>query len=363
MIEKSHFLSKKIEELEQKLELLKSVESEEEYFKKMSKKQIAYRKTQLKENKKKSMDTIALWGLYGKRDMDQYKSYIPPIYAATAGAPLKSLEYGKLLLAYEIFDDPNKMYSRIDNITVDHLAHKVASMEGKGIPELTHGLCTSSGMSAIFMATMPFLEVGDTFVAPKLMFGGTFHLFETTYPKMGWKARWVEEPEEPENWRELIDENTKFLYAEFPTNPTLFCPDLSTLSDLAHEFDIPLIVDSTLATPILTRPLEHGADVVVHSATKMMCGSGRAVGGVLVSKEVITTEKKAFKKHFARKVKEGPFRNLGPCMSPYEAKEIWDALNTLKFRVQAASQKAMKVANFLQNHPTIERVNYPGLPS
>lgn len=363
MTQESRFLTKKQKELEKKLELLESVESEEEYFKKKSQEWESYRRKQRKTHKNNTMDTVGVCGLYGKRDMRRYDSYNIPIFANTAAGPLKSLEHGRLLLSHEIRDDPNKIYSRFDNTTVDHLASKIAAMEGKEIPELAQGLCTASGMSAIFLATLPFLEAGENFVASKLVYGGTHQLFESTYPKMGWDVRWVRNPQNLRKWEEKINKNTKFLYVEFPTNPTLSCPNIPAIADVAHERNLPLIIDSTLATPILTRPLEHGADIVIHSTTKMMCGSGRTIGGAIISKEEIVTKQEDLKSNFVESLKEGHFRNIGACMSPYGAKEVWDSLNTLKIRMKATSEKAMKIAQFLQQHSQIKGVNYPGLPS
>lgn len=362
-MKKGEFLSKKIKELEKELDLLKSVKSEEEYFRKKSEEQISYRKQQYKQNKKKSLETIGLWGLYGDKDVERYKSYIIPIFATTAGGSFESLEYGRLLLNYDITNDPDKIYSRIDNTSVDHLAYKIASLEGKDIPELTQGLCLASGISAIFMSTLPFLNAGDNFVSSNRVYGGTQQLFGVTYPKMGWEVRWVKNPQNLDAWREKIDQNTKFLFAEFPSNPTLFCPDIPGLAQIAHEFDLPLIVDSTIASPVLTRPLAHGADIVIHSTTKVMCGSGRTIGGAIVAKEEIVTKAEELKENFVEKLKGGHFRNLGPCMSPYSAKEVWDSLNTLKIRVEALSKNALEIANYLSENPKIERVNYPGLSS
>lgn len=368
MEKKDNYLSKKISELEKELELLKSVDNEEEYFKKKSKDRQTYRKNQFKESKEKSMDTVGVWGLYGKKDMNEYKSYIPPVYASTAGPPFPSLKFGELLLSYQITDEPIKQYSRYDNVTFDHLARKIAAMEGINIPETPQGLCTSSGMSAIFLATMQFLMPRDNFVACNRIYGGTQQLFDVTYQKMGWESRWVQQFQDSDKWREKIDEDTKFLFVEFPSNPTLNCPDIPKIANVAHEHDIPLIVDSTIASPVLTRPLEHGADVVVLSLTKIMCGSARTIGGAIVSKEEIVADYTGPKwseiqHNFVDKLFQSHFRNTGPCMSPYAAKDIWDELITLKVRLKEISRKAMKITRFLQDHPKIEAVSYPGLAS
>lgn len=368
MEKKSEFLSKKIKELEHEIQLLKSVDSEEEYFKKKSDERVSYRKRQFEESKRKSMETIGAWGLYDKQDMRENNSYIPPIHASTAGSPFPSLKFGELLLTYQITDEPIKQYSRYDNVTFDHLARKIAAMEGHNIEGIPQGLCTSSGMSAIFSATMQLLMPGDNFVACNRIYGGSQQLFDVTYPKMGWESRWVNDFQDPDKWREKIDEDTKFLFIEFPSNPTLSCPDISAIASVAHEYGIPLLVDSTLATPVLTRPLEHGADIVVLSLTKITCGNARTIGGAIVAKDEIVAEYDGPKwddlQHdFVDKIFQGHFRNTGPCMSPYAAKEIWDELVTLKCRLKAICKKAMDITRFLQDHPKIEAVNYPGLKS
>ena len=281
----------------------------------------------------------------------------------TAGGPYDSLVDGALLLSYQTIDDPNKIYSRIDNVNTDHLALKFAALEGLGIPELTQGLCTSSGMSAIVMATMPFLNSGDNFVSSNRVYGGTHQLFSVTYPKSNWNVRWINEPWDLSKWEKQINEKTKFLYVEFPSNPTLFIADISALANLAHKYNLPLIVDSTLASTALTRPLEYGADIVLHSISKIANGNCRCIGGVIVAKDKIITKDKEFEENFVNKLKGGHFRNMGPCLSPFNAMTIWDSVGTLRIRVKEHCEKAMKIAKFLESHPMIEEVNYPGLES
>lgn len=360
---KSDFLKNKISKLKQEIKLLNSVANEEEYFLKRSQETIKKRQQQLRETKNQAFDTVALWGLYGKEDMRLYKSLTLPLFMSTTGGPYESLVDGSLLLSYKTIDDPNKIYTRIDNVNTDHLALKLAALEGLGVSQLTQGLCTSSGMSAIVMATLPFLEVGDNFVSSNRVYGGSQQLFDITYPKSGWSVRWVEKPWEITEWEEKINKKTKFLYIEFPSNPTLFVPDIPRLAKIAHANNIPLIVDSTMASPALTRPLEYGADIVVHSISKIANGSCRAIGGALISKEVITTNVEYLRENFANKVKGGHFRNMGPCLSPFNAQIVWDEIGTLRIRVKEHSERAMQIAKYLESHPKIERVNYPGLKS
>lgn len=360
---KSRFLEKRVKQLQEELSAVKSVKTEEEYFLKKSQETIARRAKQMREAKNQAFDTVALWGLYDRADMRAFKSLTLPLFMSTTGGPYESLVDGSLLLSYKTIDDPNKIYTRIDNLNTDHLALKLAALEGLRVKQLTQGLCTSSGMSAIVMATLPFLEVGNNFVSSNRVYGGTQQLFDVTYPKSGWRVRWVENPWEEKAWEEKIDKKTKFLYAEFPSNPTLFVPDILALAKLAHSFNIPLIIDSTMASPALTRPFEHGADIVVHSISKIANGSCRAIGGALISLEKITTNVGSLRENFAQKVKGGHFRNMGPCLSPFNAQIIWDEVSTLRMRVKEHSERAIEIAKYLESHPKIEKVNYPGLAS
>ena len=356
-----NYVKVKIRQLESEIEELKKSSTDEEFFLKRSEDKINSRTQAMQETKKKQFSTVALNGLYDKNDMIQFKSMILPVFSTTTGAPYDSLKDGELLLSYKTVNDPNKIYSRIDNTTIDHLAMKVAALEGKNIPELTQGLCTSSGMSAVHMATMPFLEVGDEFVSSQFVYGGTNQLFNVTYPKSGWKVKWVFDPWNLDNWQNAITSKTKFLYVESPSNPLLFIADLPELSKLAHDHNIPLIVDSTIATPALMRPLEFGADIIVHSLSKAMSSTGRAIGGAIVAKDRIITNVPDLQDQFANKVKGGHFRNLGPCLHPPSAADIWDSINSVEVRLKAMSDSAMKIAKFLVNHPKVEKVNYPGL--
>ncbi|MFH1286191.1 MAG: aminotransferase class I/II-fold pyridoxal phosphate-dependent enzyme [Candidatus Magasanikbacteria bacterium] len=355
------FLEKKRRVLTKALEHLDTISSEEDYLRKRSDATIQKRALQMKRAKNSAFDTVALWGLYGKEDMHRYKSLTLPLFSTTAGGSYDSLLDGSLLLSYQTTNDPNKIYSRIDNINPDHLAWKFAALEGFDVSELTEGLCTSSGMSAITMATMPFMKPGDNCVSSNRVYGGTQQLFGVTFPNFGWSNRWVDEPWNLESWEKKIDEKTKFLFVESPSNPTLYVADIRALSDLAHTHDIPLIVDSTLASPALSRPLEHGADIVVHSMSKVSNGSCRSIGGVIVTKETIVTKSEELRDHFANKLKGGHFRNLGSCLSPFNAMMIWDEMGTIRIRMKEHCRKAMVIAHFLDKHPMIEHVNYPGL--
>lgn len=359
----SSYTQNRINELEKEIETLKRMSSDEEYFRARSTETIIQRQNQMLSSKNRDFNTVCQWGLYGTKDMKMFKSMTLPVFTSSTGGPFDSLMDGALLLSYQTVDDPNKIYSRVDNTSIDHLAMKIAALEGKTIEEETQALCLSSGMAAIFIATMPFLEVGDHFLSAIQVYGGAEQLFNITYPKMGWTVDWVHEPWSLDAWQEQITQKTKFLYVETPSNPNLFIADIPPLAKLAHDHHLPLVVDSSVASPALFRPLEHGADIVVHSISKVMGSSGRAIGGAVVAKKRITTTVHELKEDFINKVKGGHFRNLGPCLHPPSAVAIWDDLATLQLKVKVMSDNALQIAEFLDNHTKIEKVNYPGLPS
>ncbi len=357
----STFCQKKIGQLELELQKLKQIKCDEEYFRARSNETLQKRQVQMMNTKSQQFNTVGLWGLYETEDMRQFKSMTLPVFTTPTGAPFDSLIDGSLLLSYQTVDDPNKVYSRIDNTTIDHLAMKIAALEGLTIEEETQALCLSSGMAAIFLGTMPFLNVGDNFLSSVQVYGGAEQLFNVTYPNMGWKVEWVYEPWLIDAWQEKINQKTKFLYVETPSNPNLFIADIPALVKLAHDNNMPLIIDSTVASPALLRPLEYGVDIVIHSISKIMGSSGRAIGGAIVAKRRIITNMPEFTDDFILKVKGGHFRNLGPCLHPPSAAVIWDDLSTLQLKVKMMSENALKIANYLTNHPKIEKVNYPGL--
>ncbi|MFW9997502.1 MAG: aminotransferase class I/II-fold pyridoxal phosphate-dependent enzyme [Candidatus Odinarchaeota archaeon] len=356
-----NFLKQKISRLEAEIEKLKQMSSDEEYFRARSDETKKRRRAQVLKSKSLEFNTVSLTGLYDNQDMRQFKSMTLPVFSSATGAPFDSLLDGALLLSSQTVNDPNKIYSRFDNTTIDHLAMKIAALEGKSIKEETQAMCLSSGMSAVFMATLPFLEAGDHFLCSGQVYGGTEQLFNVTYPKMGWKAIWIEEPWSLEAWEEKITPETRFLYVETPSNPTLFISDIPALARIAHEHGIPLIVDSSIASPAILRPLEYGADIVVHSISKVIGSSGRAIGGAIVAKKQIVTSNVGLSEDFTLKVKGSHFRNLGPCLHPPSAAAIWDDLATLPLKVEFMSRNGLKIAQFLSDHSNIESVNYPGL--
>ncbi len=183
----------------------------------------------------------------------------------------------------------------------------------------------------------------------------------------GIECRWVQHPWDIEDWKSKIDEDTRFLYMEMPSNPQQSFTDIKALADLAHAWGIPLIIDATCATPALMRPIAHGADIVVHSLTKSITSGGLAIGGALISRKPITTKVKndhpLFKESFAEYVKFLPYRDNGPASSPVNAIFALNDLRTLRSKMDLVSANCQTVAEYLQKHPKVYQVDYLGLPS
>jgi len=179
----------------------------------------------------------------------------------------------------------------------------------------------------------------------------------------GATVRWVAKPWENGAWEELVDKNTRFLYTEMPSNPQQACSDLQALAGLAHKFQIPLIVDSTIATPALMRPLQHGADIVVHSLTKTIGSGGAAIGGAVIARLGMTSRHLAdeAKADYATWLKFWPARDSGPCMSPHSAFFFLNEVRTLRIKIDWFSKNTLEVAEFLARHPKVEKVDYLGL--
>ncbi len=318
--------------------------------------------------RKLKFDTIAVHGAYGGDEV--YASgnggIIEPIFPSTSQAYRDSdeMEAG---LGYLI---PTWCYSRIHNPTVFYLEETLALLETYGCADDASGLCLASGMAAIKLAAEPLLAKKRegheeiNFVSAAQVYGGTFQLFNVRMRERGAAVRFVTEPWDIEAWRPLIDDNTRFLYAEMPSNPQQSCFDVATVAELAHAHGIPLIVDSTIATPALMRPIEHGADVVVHSLTKTVGAGGFTIGGAIVARHNLTSahlpdEAKA---DYATWLKLWPFRDSGACMSAHSAFFLLNELRTLRSKVAMFSANTAAVARFLESHPKVERVDYLGLP-
>jgi O-acetylhomoserine/O-acetylserine sulfhydrylase-like pyridoxal-dependent enzyme len=317
--------------------------------------------------RKLKFDTIAVHGTYGVEEAfaGGQGGIIEPIFPSTSQAYRDSdeMEAG---LGYLI---PTWCYSRIHNPTVFYLEETLALLESYGCKDDASALVTSSGMAAIKQAVDSLVALAKgpgeaiNIVSAAQVYGGTFQLFNVRMRERGVAVRWVTEPWNPESWRAQIDENTRFLYAEMPSNPQQTCFDVAAVAGIAHEHGVPLVVDSTIATPALMRPLAHGADIVVHSLTKTVGGGGFAIGGAVIARHNLTSRHLAdeAKADYATWLKLWPFRDSGPCMAPVSAFFLLNELRTLRWRIERMSANTMEVARYLEKHPRVERVDYLGL--
>lgn len=314
-------------------------------------------------------DTIAVHGMYAMEEAfaGGQGGIIEPVFPSTSQAYRDSDEM-EAALAYLI---PTWCYSRIHNPTVSYLEETLALLESYGCPCDASALVTSSGMAAIKQAVEPLVarqgegEERINFVSAAQVYGGTFQLFSVRMRERGAMVRWVSKPWEVEAWRELIDEHTRFLYAEMPSNPQQACFDIAAVAELAHAHGIPLLVDATIATPALLRPLAHGADVVLHSLTKTAGAGGFTVAGAIVARHDLTSRHlpEEARADYATWLKLWPFRDSGPCLSAYSAFLLLNELRTLRLKVAHLSANTAQVASFLAHHPRVARVGYLGLPS
>ena len=317
-------------------------------------------------------DTIAVHGLYTVEEAlgRNQGAVIEPLYlsASQAYADADELEAA---LAYLV---PTWCYTRIANPTTYYLEWVLALLEGYGTGCDTSCCVTASGMSAIMSAVDPFLvnqkESPEriNFVSCIQVYGGTFQQFSIRKMKeRGVECRWVTHPWDIQDWKSKIDEDTRFLYMEMPSNPQQSFADIKALADLAHSWEIPVIIDATCATPALMRPIAYGADVVVHSLTKSITSGGFAIGGALISRNPIMTKVKndspLFKDSFAEYVKFLPYRDNGPASSPVNAIFALNDLRTLRSKMDLVSYNCQAVAEYLQKHPKVYQVDYLGLPS
>jgi len=313
-------------------------------------------------------DTIAVHGAYGMEEAfgEGQGGVVEPIFLSTSQAYRDSdeMEAG---LGYLI---PTWCYSRIHNPTVFYLEETLALLESYGCRDDASALCTSSGMAAIKQAVEPLLAKTRegheeiTFVSCAQVYGGSFQLFNVRMRERGAIVRWVAEPWRMEEWEKLVDASTRFLYIEMPSNPQQACGDLAALAELAHRHGIPLVVDATVATPALMRPLAHGADIVVHSLTKSIGGGGHTIGGAIIAHRDLTSRHLAdeAKHDYATWLKLWPFRDSGPCMNPFAAFLLLNDLRTLRIRMEWVSRNTEKVAEFLSHHRKVTHVDYLGLP-
>jgi O-acetylhomoserine/O-acetylserine sulfhydrylase-like pyridoxal-dependent enzyme len=321
------------------------------------------------EVKKWKFDTIAVHGAYSVQEaiVNNQGSIIEPIFMSSSQAFRDSDEM-EAALAYLI---PSWTYSRIHNPSIGYLEATLALLEGYGF-EGEAGCCVaSSGMAAIASATDPFLVKkakgsGEAinFVSNAQIYGGTFQQFNIRKMQdRGIECRWVVDPDNIDEWASRIDQNTRFLFGELPSNPGLTFFDLKKVIDLAHEHGIPAIFDTTIATPALLRPLSLGADIVIHSVTKTLTASGFGIAGAVIARKNIVSniDDDEMKEDFATYIKLLPNRDVGWCLSPMQAILTLNDIRTLRSKMDILSQNSMKVAEFLAGHPKVSAVNYLGL--
>lgn len=337
-----------------------------------SKKLLARREALAARMKGLKFDTIAVHGMYSPEEAIDFNqgAVMEPLFLASAQAYRDSDEL-EAALAYLI---PTWCYTRIANPTTYYLEWLLSLLEGYGTGIDTSCLVTASGMSAIALAVDPFLVKQKSgpeninFVSSVQLYGGTFQHFSVRKGKeRGIEVRWALHPEDIEEWRTKIDEDTRFLYAEAPSNPQQAFCDIKALADLAHSWEIPFIIDATCATPALMRPIAYGADIVIHSLTKSITSGGLAIGGALISRKPIVTKVKndhpLFKENYAEYVKFFPYRDHGPAPSPVNAMFALNDLRTLRSKMDLLSQNCQKVAEHLEKHPKVYQVDFLGLPS
>ncbi len=318
--------------------------------------------------KKWKFDTIAVHGLYEVNEAieDYQGAIIEPIFMSTSQAYRDSDEMAAAL-AYKI---PTWCYSRIANPSTYYYEWTLALLEGYGFEGETSCCSTSSGMAAIMTAVQPFLVIKKdvceprNFVATSQCYGGTFQQFSIRLmQERNIECRWVTDATDIDEWAKKIDKNTRFLYGELPSNPQLGFFDIEKVADLAHAHSLPLIIDATIATPALLRPIRHGADIVVHSATKTLTTSGFGICGAVIARKNLVTniDDDQLKADFSLHVKYLQNRDFGPNLHPMQAVMTLNDMRTLRSKVDLMSRNTMKVALFLKKHPKVESAQYLGL--
>lgn len=326
----------------------------------------------MSEDRKLSFETLAV---HAGQEIDPTTlSRAVPLYQTTSYG-FRDAEHAANLFALKEFGN---IYTRLMNPTTDVFEQRLAALEGGA-----GALATASGQAAISFSILNIAGAGDEIVSSASLYGGTYNLFSTTLPKLGIKVNFVNS-DNPENFRSAITDKTKALYAETIGNPQGNVLDIEAVAAIAHEHGIPLIVDNTFPSPYLLRPIEHGADIVVHSATKFIGGHGTSIGGVIVDggkfdwkasgkfpgltepdpsyHGVVYTEAVGPIAYII-KARVQLLRDLGAAISPFNSWLLLQGLETLHLRLERHSQNALKVAQYLEAHEDVEWVSYSGLPS
>jgi len=295
-----------------------------------------------------------------------------PIYQTTSYV-FDDADHAASLFNLQTFGN---IYTRLMNPTTAVLEERVAALEGGRA-----AVATASGMAAEMSAVLTLVQSGDHIVSASTLYGGTYSLFDVNLRKLGIETTFVD-PDEPENFRAAIQKNTKLLYAETLGNPVMNVLDIQAVADIAHDAGLPLMIDNTFPSPYLCRPVEHGCDIVVHSATKYIGGHGTSMGGVIVESGKFPWDNGNFPTMvepskgyhgvrfyetfgdfgYTMKVRCEVLRTFGAALSPFNSFLLIQGLETLPVRMDRHCENAMAVAIFLRDHPRVPWVNYPGLP-
>jgi len=321
-------------------------------------------------------ETIALHG--GQKPDPVTGARAVPIYQSTSFV-FRDSEHAARLFALQEFGN---IYTRIMNPTTDVLEQRVAQLEGG-----SGAVAVASGQAAETLALLNICRAGDEIVSSSSLYGGTYNLFSHTFPRMGIQVKFVD-PKDPANFQKALTPKTRAIFAETVGNPKLDTLDFAAVSRIARDAGIPLVVDNTMPTPFLVRPFEHGADIVIHSATKFIGGHGTSIGGVVVDSGRFDWGNGNFPEYtspdpsyhglnfwevfgnfpglgnvaFIIRLRVTLLRDLGPAMSPFNAFQFLQGLETLPLRMERHSTNALAVAQFLERHPNVSWVSYPGLP-
>jgi len=296
-----------------------------------------------------------------------------PIYQTTSFV-FENSDHAAALFGLQQFGN---IYTRIMNPTTAVFEERVASLEG-GVA----ALAVSSGQAAQFLALTSLMQAGDHMVASATLYGGTYTQFDVSFRRLGIETTFVE-PDDPENFRKAIRPNTRCIYGETVANPRMNVLDIAAVAKIAHENNIPLVIDNTLASPFLCRPFEHGADIVLHSATKFLGGHGTSIGGIIVDGGKFDWKSGHFPQinqpspgyhgmnfadvfgaiAFIIKARVDGLRDYGPCISPFNSFLFLQGIETLPLRMKQHAANALAVAEWLEKHPKVKWVKYPGLAS
>jgi len=315
-------------------------------------------------------DTLAL---HSGHEVDPTGSRAVPIYQTTSYV-FEDTDHAAGLFALQ---KAGYIYTRLHNPTVDVLEKRIAALEGGAA-----AVATASGQAAEMLCVLNIARAGDEIVSSSSLYGGSYTLLNNSLRRLGIDAKFVDSSD-PESFRRAITSKTRLLYAETVGNPRLDVPDISAIARIAHEAGVPLVVDNTVATPYLCRPIEHGADLVIHSLTKFTGGHGNSLGGIVVDSGKFDWTNGKFPElsepdpayhglcyteafgevAFAARARVITLRDFGPAMSPLNAFLILQGVETLSLRMERHSSNALAVARFLESHAAVEWVSYPGLAS